>query len=397
MIYLLVYIYLFLLIIFYDFRKTKRYGQENKVLAILVLIFLAGLRYRLGSDTIAYMDDFEYYPKLSELTLKDFEVIRYQPLWIILNSLCRSLGSFTYVQIITSAIHIGAVGYVTNKICPSLFFSSLLYYYLFDFFNFNMDVMREALAIAFFMLALLALEKRKYKIVVLYAVVATLFHIFALPVFIIFILYYKFLLNKPYLGIATIGIFAVLGWISKDFMSNLLLAVLVEGSGTMSDRALTYASSEFYGVNDASIVNTISFLLKGSFYIWGLYKLKPIYQKYVNFDWKIFSTTCWLSSILVFSFYSMPILHRPYQYFSIFQSLLFILLFIYIAQKFKKPYWASVYIVMICLVTVLGIRKYMKTDRVSGEYVYYKFYPYSSVFDKTLNRQREKLYDQYVL
>lgn len=395
MIYLIIYLYLLALVVFYDFHKKTLNRQAHKAFALLVLILVSGLRYRLGFDTVVYMEEFSQYPKLADLTMKSFADLRYQPLWIILNSFGQSLGGFVFVQLITSTIHILIIGYVMDRICPSLFFTSLLYYYLFDYYNFNFDVMREALSMSLILLALLKLEEKNRMGVIVYVLIATLFHIFALPVFLLFLLYYKFLVDRPYLGMTIVAVLVICGWLNANFVSESLLQVLVGGhDSSLENQVLTYANSEMFGLrNSTGIVSMVTFFMKGMFYIYGLYLLRPLYEKYVHFDWKIFSTTCWLSAILNFCFYSMPIFHRPYQYFTIFQSLLFILLFVYIAKRFVKSARAGIYILMIFLTTLLGVRKYMKPSGFAeGVSIYARFYPYSSVFDKTINEDRERSY-----
>ena len=101
MVYLLVFILLAIPVVKYDlFAKT---GGENKwyYACLVALILLAGLRYRVGSDTLMYMSVFDDCPKLDELKYFDFAEAKYNPLWYVINAISRSIhDSFTCFQVI---------------------------------------------------------------------------------------------------------------------------------------------------------------------------------------------------------------------------------------------------------------------------------------------------------
>ncbi len=46
---------------------------------IVGLILISGFRYRLGTDTYAYMREFNEYHDLFHMNMEDFSVWRYQP------------------------------------------------------------------------------------------------------------------------------------------------------------------------------------------------------------------------------------------------------------------------------------------------------------------------------
>ena len=72
---------------------------------LLVLILFAGLRYRIGGDTLLYMGMFEECPKLQDLKYFDFASAQYNPLWYILNGLSRSIyDDFFLFQLIHAFI-----------------------------------------------------------------------------------------------------------------------------------------------------------------------------------------------------------------------------------------------------------------------------------------------------
>ena len=81
MIYIILLIFLSIPVVKYDLLAKK--GGENLWFysSLLLLILVAGLRYRVGGDTIVYMVEFTAYPKLDEPRYFDFATARFNPLW----------------------------------------------------------------------------------------------------------------------------------------------------------------------------------------------------------------------------------------------------------------------------------------------------------------------------
>lgn len=129
---------------------------------LVVLILFAGLRYRVGSDTLMYMSMFYEWPKLDELRYFDFETATYNPLWYIFSALARSIyDDFTTLQIMHAIIVNCTFFWFFKKYCPKYYFSAILLYYIGYFCYFNMEVMRESLCICVLLLSTsFLLEKR---------------------------------------------------------------------------------------------------------------------------------------------------------------------------------------------------------------------------------------------
>ena len=91
MIYLLVFILLLIPVVKYDWMAKT--GGENTwfYFNLVVLILLAGLRYRVGGDTLMYMSVFDECPTLDELKYFDFDTAQYNPLWYIFNAISKSV------------------------------------------------------------------------------------------------------------------------------------------------------------------------------------------------------------------------------------------------------------------------------------------------------------------
>ena len=105
MIYLLVFILLLIPVVKYDWMAKT--GGENKwyFFNLVILILLAGLRYRVGGDTLMYMSMYNEWPAMDELKYFDFEEALYNPLWYIYTSVAKSINEeFWVLQMIQAVI-----------------------------------------------------------------------------------------------------------------------------------------------------------------------------------------------------------------------------------------------------------------------------------------------------
>lgn len=193
MIYFVVFILLLIPVVKYDWMAKVGGEKGWYCFNLLVLVLLAGLRYRVGSDTLMYMSMFDDCPKLDELRYFDFSTAKYNPLWYILNAISRSLyDNFTLFQIIHAVIINSVFFWFFRKYCPLYYFSAILLYYIGYFCYFNMEVMRESLCISVLMLSTPFLLKRKWIAYYLMCFVGLLFHYSAIVMFgFPFLLFFK--------------------------------------------------------------------------------------------------------------------------------------------------------------------------------------------------------------
>ena len=153
MIYILVFILLLIPVVKYDLMAKS--GGEGGwfFFNLVVLILLAGLRYRVGGDTLMYMSMYDEIPALSELKYFDFEEALYNPLWYVYNSLFKSIGDdFVYFQIGQAIIVNSVFFWFFRKYSPQYYFSAILLYYIGYYCYFNMEILREILCVCILML-----------------------------------------------------------------------------------------------------------------------------------------------------------------------------------------------------------------------------------------------------
>lgn len=144
---------------------------------LVVLVLFAGLRYRVGSDTLMYMSMFYEWPKLDELRYFDFATATYNPLWYIFAALARSIyDDFTTLQIMHAVIVNCTFFWFFRKYCPKYYFSAILLYYVGYFCYFNMEVMRESLCICVLLLSTSFLLEKKWLLYFPMCVIGLLTH-----------------------------------------------------------------------------------------------------------------------------------------------------------------------------------------------------------------------------
>ena len=153
MIYILVFILLLIPVVKYDLMAKSGGEGGWYYFNLVVLILLAGLRYRVGGDTLMYMSMYDEIPSLSELKYFDFEEALYNPLWYVYNSVFRSISDdFVYFQIGQAVIVNSIFFWFFRKYSPQYYFSAILLYYIGYYCYFNMEILREILCVCILML-----------------------------------------------------------------------------------------------------------------------------------------------------------------------------------------------------------------------------------------------------
>ena len=127
MIYFVVFILLLIPVVKYDWM-VKSGGEKGwYYFNLVVLILFAGLRYRVGSDTLMYMSMFYEWPKLDELKYFDFTTATYNPLWYIFAAIARSIyDDFITLQIMHAIIVNWTFFWFFRKYCQKYYFSAIL-------------------------------------------------------------------------------------------------------------------------------------------------------------------------------------------------------------------------------------------------------------------------------
>src|ERR1700712_4557849 len=105
MIYFIILIFLFFLALNYDIHGPKSGGNFWYSLVLIFFICFSGLRYRIGGDSLNYIDEYDDFPLLPDLIKYNFFASRWDPLWVVFCSICRTINKdFVVLQCLHAII-----------------------------------------------------------------------------------------------------------------------------------------------------------------------------------------------------------------------------------------------------------------------------------------------------
>lgn len=394
MIYLFIFMYLLICVILYDVYERKLHLRANYIVLYFLFTLIAGLRWRLGVDTVNYMNFFQYeMPPLSQLSIEYITESRYQPFWLLLNAVCKGLGSFTLVQIFVSAFFHASVFCFLRKSCTKPF-TVLTIYYLYSYFYFSMEIMRESLAISCFLFGVTCLNNGKVLKYYIWSLCAFMFHFFAIILFLFTLL----TLMRYHLRIKIFVVILLLTvWLV--FKIQILTCIITFVPSVVANKLVNYFFVDRYGSNmwrlTGFVYNLFPLLIVSIFfYLYFCVKCKVIFLLKEN----LWISCVLLYSLLLFLSIDMSILLRfsNYMYFIVailYASCLYIINFNKVSH--------SIFI-LICFCLMFGLRIYMlaRPERVFDDYKlrihgYAEFFPYTSVFDKDEPLERSILHSYW--
>lgn len=157
-------------------QKNESRGKYFYWFCYLLLTLTFGLRYRVGGDTINYLIKYSMTPPISELSIGKLFLMNVEPGFALLMSFFKQFSDAFYgVQLVESAF----VNFVWFRLIQkrvSRKFLGIIFFYIMYSFYFNTEIMREAMAVAFFVLAYSKLEKQKLLQYYVILTIGVLFH-----------------------------------------------------------------------------------------------------------------------------------------------------------------------------------------------------------------------------
>ncbi len=250
------------LIFYYDYCQNKQRRLFWYVVMMVMLILVAGLRYRIGVDSIRYENYYEDLHTLPNLKADDFKDTRYAPLYIILASACRTITSdFTLLQMVIAIIVNCTVFYFFYRNTPHIYLAAT-FYYICLYLNLNTEVIREALAVCVFLWAWPFFRKGQWLIYYLLCVVAFFCHVSSivmllLPLFWIPGIRWFFTFGRQ-------TYFIVLALMAAGFLVQIYFFDFIKAiafTENMAERAEVYKESDLGG-NTLNIVGALGEVFK---------------------------------------------------------------------------------------------------------------------------------------
>lgn len=388
MIYLGVVVLVLVMIIRYDINGLKRNKDFCYNIVLLALILIAGLRYRLGADTTIYLYNFYHtIPELGNLK-PDFWNWDEEPLFNLINSIVKTLGGRFYIVQFIEAIFVNVLLFRYVKKHSDYIFTCVFFYIIWMFTFYNMEEMRASMALVVCLFANdYILEKKWIKGFLLF-VVAGLFHKTAFIVLLVspFLL---FLRKSIVYGCLFVGVAFLLGIIvQKNFGDYIYILDLSQTASEDMEQYMKMTGQLDQEGNNLNffIVNIFPFL------VYPLFAL--LYIKRHNDKSRILQLQPLLFVGLTFVAVqaSMQLAYRFVHFYAIYlimfiaEMLIGIVKNENITKKGKPSVWSycKSFVLLLPLLVVL-IRAQMDT--------YVRYFPYSSVIERSVNKDREKEFD----
>lgn len=410
MIYLIIFLLLLILTYQYDFRKKIKNKWFWYYTVLLALISLAGFRYHLGVDTWRYERSFALIPKLSQLNMDDLS-LGVEPLFLLMESICKSIISeFWFVQLV-QAILVDCVIFHFFRKYTSNVFCAITLYFLMSYVGLHMETMRAACAIS---MMLLGYEKYRdgsiFKCIGFF-VTAFFFHYSSIILVIVFI-YLVMFDGKIKIGNWLWGFICIVLLLSPliiKFIQNHLAFFAV--TDIMLDKLEGHAMNSFFDtkLNWKGMLKT--FFTTLAVPIMCLFSNRNFFQRGIareqsvnknNYPHEaiiIFAVICTVLSMPIFAFYRYAEFFRPFIILTLADS--FGLQSLYLTKNINlriRSYNKKILIIIFPALLALFLSWNSEIDPYSKLKIYWKYNPYSSIFNPIDYAERDAVmmnYDAY--
>ena len=367
------------LVFWYDVTNHSSGKNIGLVIICFIFILISSLRYRLGGDALYYED---MYPNLPSIgTLIEYYLNAnnegFQPLWLLLVACCKSItDEYVFFQLVHSIIVFALFFFFvirnTNK--P---FTYILLFCLFHFyFYYVIEIQREVISVLLFMLNINNLEKNRWVNYFLISVIAFLFHLSAVILFIL-PLFKVIQLSKRNVYII-IFVSLLLPLLKDIVIENLQLFFFQEN---MVEKFEVYNETQF----NFNGILFFYFIRTGLFFPILFFSIKS------NLPYKSWFYIAYLilSSITPIINGSERFLNYLY-----FTYLLILVDLIYNQRDFIINNIKYKIMIVSCIMNLFFVIDYKLfiIDNYGNHY-YSLFYPYNSIFDSEFNAERENFND----
>lgn len=374
MIYIIPLILIIISILRFDFNNRKQEGRNTYNFILVILVLIAGLQYRVGSDTPVYMLEFDL-SKWSDF--RDISIVQLglrQIGWVILLNVVKSVfHEFFVLQIILAVF----LNYSFGKFFwkhTSKPFSALLIYFFALYLDLSFNVFRQGVSIGCFLLSYDYFVDKKWTKYYVLNSCGLLFHSSA--VILLFVPLFSFLSKERKYLLAFILIMLVSGNIIFNSLSSYLNAL------AMNDNLTSYLNSNTYGLSETSFyVAFLSSFIKLLilFYFW----------KFKLFNYKLIPFLC-LFCLFATLASKILICGRFMKFFMPFVIIYEIELVYNIVYRYMGHIQKIVLIILLMFPLFNPIRQLIQVNPVFNAPNYYQYYPYNSIIDKNIPKERKQ-------
>ena len=383
MIYLVVLLLLLLLSFRYDILENERGRDGCYLIVLFIFILVSGLRYRIGTDTTSYLYSFYHVrPALEDFSFKDYPVGK-DPFFTLMNSAVKSLGGrFYMVQLIHATFVNGLIFRYIRRHSPYIF-TCVFFYAIMEFLYYNTQIMRGSMSIVICLYANDYFLGRKWLKGYLLLVVALLFHYQTLVMFVMPILFF---LRSDFKSMIVLAVAFVIGQFAGLLLNDYAELLMSDENTSIGDKAMMYANSDKYN-NEMGLKWIIMTMCPRFIYLFlilwylkrhdssnSLLRLEPMFMLFCLF-------------MLIQA--GLVIAYRYVAYYTVYVAILYAYGFVTLAKsaRFSKALsYVRAFVLFIPILLVICRGKIL----IKEEHV--KYFPYSSVIEKSIDSDRENLY-----
>lgn len=368
MIYILVIILIWIGVYLFDLKDIPvKNGYGLFYFIGFILFCVAAFRYYNGGDTANYVNIFKSVPVFSELNEYDYSNFRFQRGYVIFVAVLKELWNNFLIQQIVTSLFINIVIFrFIRKYSPYIFLTTL-FYFLLNYFEFNMEIMRECIAVAIGLLAYELISNKRYILGLLMIFFAYQFHISALILLIL-----PFVTNIKF---SKVSFFIVLG-------IGIILPTIYMAIPDLETYASIIFNQEDW-VNDNYIKQDFSDTLNIRYYIGHLikYAIVPF-----GMIWYINKRIEFRFNGLVYTYAMLQLLsmytYAFYRFANFFAPFFWIATatFLYILIKENKKVRTIIFVAFFIVYLYLYQSVQLMWDDNKNNYFYNRYIPYNSVF-----------------
>lgn len=384
MIYTLIFFYLLIFSIYFDLYFEQRQNNDFSLRLIYFLLFLvAAFRYRLAPDSVFY----EYYVRelvldFSDLTLGYLAEQKFQPLWIFISSISKSLGSYLVLQVAVSYFVLMTIykfikRYTIYQHSATLVFYMVFYHYL------AMEILRESIAIALFLWAVIYSRKNS-ALSLIFIFMAFLFHRFALILMPLFLIVH-FRFSTRFVFFSSVIVVLLMSLLKAPLETiQLVISILIP----------TVSLSGYEVEKELSLFGYIYFVIKCVIPLLIVYYSARRLKVMANFPVEkqyFISFTLIFASLVVIRITSVPFIERIMNYVLLFVIVLSVEAIVTFLRYQQSYIRLLVGIATSFLVAAYSILPMLNVNPNTGMPSYIRYYPYFSYISMKVDPRREYL------
>lgn len=392
MIYLFVLILLFFLICRYDIVGDDKNRDFWYRCVLLIFISVAGFRFRLGGDTVNYLEMYYHDTQLlSELTFNDLFSSGMEPLYVLLTSSVKTLGGkFFIIQIIQAIVVNGLIFSYFRKHAKCLF-TCIFIYALWAYTLFCFEEMRAGISLALCLYANDYYLKKAWLKGLSLCVIGCLFHYSTILLLLTpFLLFLRFNI----VGIVILCFAVPFGILAESVLGDYLM--VLDMGDQISGKAIGYINNDNYHEEHSIFYYLIDI---GLYIFYIVVSYWYVHRRNLNNEVVSFQPFLLLGIFFFIAKSNFGILtryaHFYYPYFIIIISMMIVDLIRSNIITMKSLAWARAVVLFFPFFYLIIWTYFASPPRMIGKsfHNYQKYYPYSSIFDRSVNKDRERLFD----